>query len=188
MAGMHGRESSFALGWRNWEDQEVRFKALSGIADMSNCSVLDAGCGYGDLLPYLSLKYSDIHYTGIDQIDDFLAEAMRRYGNLPQNSFLKGDFMTMNLPTADFVLASGSLNYRSSDPDFIFKAITKLYRACHRGLTFNLLKHMMPDGLLVAYDPAKILRYCRTHSARVELLCGYAKEDFTIYMHRDISP
>jgi len=48
------------------DDQELRFKVLCDIADLSGSSVCDVGCGFGDLLPYLRTHFADITYTGID--------------------------------------------------------------------------------------------------------------------------
>jgi len=184
MTGMHGAQSSLALGWRDKESQTVRFEALAGMADMSSCSILDAGSGYGDLLPYLLSRYSPLNYTGIEQIPEFLEEANKRYGNLQEVVFLLDNFAVMNLPQADYVLASGSLNYRSTDPDFIYRIIAKLYAACLRGFAFNLLKNIAPNGLLVTYDCEDIMNYCRSLCHEVKLISNYAGEDFTIYMFR----
>ncbi|MDR3697895.1 class I SAM-dependent methyltransferase [Mucilaginibacter sp.] len=184
MVGTYGMQSSLALGWRDMESQLVRFEALAGIADMSGCSVLDAGCGYGDLLPYLTARYGPLNYTGIEQIPEFLDEANKRYGNQECTVFINSNFALTDLPQADYVLASGSLNYRSEDPDFIYRVIAKLYSACRRGFAFNLLRAIVPNGLLVAYNSEKIMACCRTLCPNVKLISNYADEDFTIYMQR----
>ncbi|MCR8556615.1 class I SAM-dependent methyltransferase [Mucilaginibacter sp. BJC16-A38] len=184
MIGIYGRNSSHALGWKDTNSQQVRFKALAGIGDLNNCSILDAGCGYGDLLPYLLELYHPITYTGIEQIPDLLDEATCRYGKFQNANFLAGNFTAMPLPSADYVFASGSLNYYSIDPDFIFKIIAKLYAACHRGLAFNLLSEIIPNGLIVAYDPEQIIRYCQSVCPRATLISDYEPDDFTIYMYR----
>ncbi|HWZ03448.1 MAG TPA: class I SAM-dependent methyltransferase [Mucilaginibacter sp.] len=184
MVGTYGAQSSLALGWRDKQDQLIRFEALAGIADMSDCSILDAGCGYGDLLPCLSSRFGRLNYTGIEQIPEFLDEAIKRHGNWQGAVFISGDFCAMDLPQADYVFASGSLNYRSADPDFIYKIIAKLYAACLRGFAFNLLKEMVPNGLLVTYNCEQMLSYCRSLCPEVKLISNYADEDFTIYMLR----
>ena len=38
-----------ALGWRKQDSQTKRFEVLATVADLSGCSLLDVGCGYGDL-------------------------------------------------------------------------------------------------------------------------------------------
>ncbi|BAU55038.1 class I SAM-dependent methyltransferase [Mucilaginibacter gotjawali] len=184
MVGTYGMQSSLALGWRDMESQLVRFEALAGIAGMSGCSVLDAGCGYGDLLPYLISRYGQLNYTGIEQIPEFLDEASKRYGKYENAVFMNGNFALTDLPRADYVLASGSLNYRSEDPDFIFRVIAKLYSACLHGFAFNLLRAIVPNGLLVAYNCEKIMACCSKLCPNVKLVNDYAEEDFTIYMLR----
>jgi SAM-dependent methyltransferase len=184
MLTLYGRNSSLALGWLTYADQSDRFKALANIGDMNGKTVLDAGCGYGDLLPYLRSLYDDVSYTGIEQIPELLAEARNRYGNYPNARFIAGNFMVMEIPEVDYVLASGCLNYRSADPDFIFKSIATLYEAAVVGFGFNLLSNIIPDGLLVAYDQRQIVNYCRDLCNNVKLVTGYADDDFTIYMYR----
>jgi SAM-dependent methyltransferase len=185
MAATYGSQSSLAQGWRDAESQLIRFKALAKIADLNNCTVLDAGCGYADLLPFLRQLYPDLkQYCGIEQIPELLDEAINRYTHSADVTFISGNFTSRQLPVMDYVLACGSLNYHSADPDFIYKAIAKLFNTCTKGLGFNLLRNVMPNGLLVAYQPEKILAYCHTLSNRVILTDDYADEDFTIFLYR----
>ena len=162
MIELHGRDSSYALGWKDLNSQQVRFKAPAGIADLSDHTVLDAGCGYGDLLSCLSGIYKGIKYTGIEQIPALFDKANKRHGHLTNVSFIPGNFTTMDLPVSDYVFASGSLNYRSADAEFIFKMIRKLYAACRIGFAFNLLSQIIPNGLIVAYDPEQIIHFCES--------------------------
>ncbi len=185
LIGAHGADSPYALGWWHDHDQLVRFDALSQIADLSGKSVLDAGCGYADLYPYLKTRFPAMgHYCGVEQIPELVNEAIRRYGHLPNNSFLPRSFLHGYLPVKDYVFASGSLNYGSIRPGFIFDAISRLYSACTLGLAFNLLKYMPADGTLVAYEPLEILAYCHTLSDRVIFKADYAPEDFTVFVYK----
>lgn len=54
MIRCYGAKSSLALGWRDHNSQLIRFEVLADIADLNGRSVLDVGCGYADLLPFLS--------------------------------------------------------------------------------------------------------------------------------------
>ena len=184
MAVLHGAETSLALGWLTDHDQQIRFKTLSGIADLNNKTVLDAGCGYADLFSFLSTDNTLAHYYGIEQIPELITEAERRHAHLRNVSLLPGNFMMAHLPEADYVFASGSLNYGSSDAGYIFKAITHLYEHCRLGLAFNLLRHVPRNGLIVAYDPELILSHCHSLSQNIVLKTDYADEDFTIWMYR----
>lgn len=184
MIALHGNHGSAAQGWRDDHSQTVRFEALAAIADLNGHSILDAGCGHGDLRSYLQQFYPDIDYTGVDHLPEFLKVAERRYQSWPSTRFIAGNFMTMELPVTDYILASGSLNYKSTDPDFIFKAISTLYSSCRLGLAFNLLSFIPLNGLIVAYDPEKIKTYCESLSKRVVLKADYDDEDFTVFMYR----
>lgn len=185
MIAQHGANSSLALGWSESADQQVRFGVLANIADLNGRSVLDAGCGYGGLLPFLSERYPGLlSYCGVELIPELLDVAISRYGHLTHAGFISRSFLSGDLPNADYVLASGSLNYGSSDPGFIFKTITLLYEHCRLGLGFNLLRSIAQNGLLVAYPPELILDHCRSLSHRVIFTDGYAEEDFTVFMYR----
>ena len=185
MIACHGADSSFALGWRNEHDQQVRFAALAAIADLNGKAVLDAGCGYADLYPFLKNRYPQlVHYYGIDQITELLDEAILRHGYLSDTTFIAGNFLYSDLPVCDYVLASGSLNYGSSITGFIYTAIEKLYSHCTAALGFNLLRYMPVDGTLVAYDPNDILGFCKTLSPNVVLSADYDEADFTIFIYR----
>ena len=184
MIELHGNRGTAALGWRDPLSQTVRFEALSTIANLNGSSILDAGCGHGDLCSYLLQLYSDVTYCGVEQIPELLSQASHRYRNQPDARFIHADFMNDTLPQADYVMASGSLNYFNTDPEFIFKAIFKLYTHSTLGLGFNLLSHVVPNGLIVAYDADKIMHYCRSLCKNVHLKNDYSDEDFTIFMYR----
>lgn len=184
MAVLHGEDSSLALGWRNSADQLIRFEALAGIGNLKGKTILDAGCGYADLLGYLFKNNPPAHYYGVEQIPELIEKARGQYGSFANTTFIESNFMTIDLPVADYVVASGSLNYRNTDSGYIFAAITNLFKHCNIGLAFNLLKLISGTGLIVAYDHEVILAHCRTLSNNVALIDGYADEDFTIYIYR----
>jgi trans-aconitate methyltransferase len=152
----HGNGSVGALGWTNDEAQLARFAALSGIGDMNNKTVLDVGCGHGDLAPYLHNQFTGCQYTGVDQAPVFLDVAMKRYGQIRNTTFLFADFWSAVLPKADYVLASGALSYRNSNDRFLFDMIDKLFATSNIGLAFNLLSYLdNEDGLLRTYQAKK---------------------------------
>ena len=124
------------------------------------------------------------YYYGIEQITELVDKAILRYGHLPDTTFIPRNFLYSDLPLCDYVLASGSLNYRSCINGFIYKAIEKLYSYCSIGLGFNLLRHIPVDGTLVAYDPDDVLTFCKTLSSNVILKTDYDEADFTIFIYR----
>jgi SAM-dependent methyltransferase len=173
-----------SLGWPNTEHQLARFEILSGIADLNNLEVLDAGCGYGDLYPYLRKKFPRINYIGIEQNASFLDIALERYSKDTQAKFLSGDFTNAEPGAVDYILCSGALSYKNNEPDFIKQHIKKLFGACRRGLGFNLLSKVKnPDGILVAYNPDEIMDICRQLTPHLRLHKDYLPEDFSVFLY-----
>jgi trans-aconitate methyltransferase len=175
MIQLHGADSSLALGWRTRDDQLLRFRILAEIADLNERSVLDAGCGYGDLYTFLLQIYPTVKYSGIEQMTEMVKEGRRSVPGIMQ-----GDFLRDRLPVSDYVLVSGSLNYGQD----VFEAIPKLYAACTMGLGFNLLRKVTGEGILKAHDPDEIFAFARTLSPNVALRDDYAEEDFTLFIYR----
>lgn len=173
-----------ALGWNEPAGQQARFKVLSGIGQLDNYSVLDAGCGYGDLYECLIELYPQLRYYGVEQIPGILKEALDRYSHLPNTYFFEGDFSAADLPMVDYVIASGSLNYRNSDNLFVLKTIEKLFNTSRIGFGFNLLRTIEPpDGFLEAYNPVYITEFCRKLTSRVTLIEDYYETDYTVFMY-----
>lgn len=181
-----GLESVKALGWSDAEAQQKRFEILSGIANLDHCLLMDAGCGYGDLYPFLLDKFPGIHYTGIDQNTSFLDVAVERYGNQSNANFFLGDFTSAALPQTDYLLCSGALSYHNNDPYFIENSIRKLFQSCRYGLGFNLLKKVKdPDGIIVCYDPGEIMNFCRQLTPHIQLHDNYLPDDFSIFIYHE---
>lgn len=182
----YARGTVEALGYRGTESQKKRFDALAEAGNPEGCSVLDLGCGHGDLKGYLDERFHGFSYIGIDQMPEFVEEARSLYGQRQNCYFCLADFTAAELPESDFVFASGALAYRSSDPRFHFAMIEKMYIAAKKVFVFNMLdSSKFPDHeLLTGHDPEKVLDFCRTLSPQVGLVSGYLDDDFTILMHR----
>ena len=180
----YGMGTIGALGWKTAGGQQARFKILTRIADLNNYSVLDAGCGHGDLREFLGRLYPAVEYYGVEQIPAILNVAVSRYSHLAKTWFFQGDFSASVLPGVDYLLACGALSYRNSDSQFVLKMIEKLFSGCRLGFGFNLLsKTDFDDGLLAAYNPDHIKAFCLTLTHKVILHKGYFEDDFTIFMY-----
>ena len=58
-----------SLGWLKGK-QEIRFKILTEIGNLENSSILDIGCGFGDLVAYLESEKIKAEYMGIHVMGD----------------------------------------------------------------------------------------------------------------------
>jgi trans-aconitate methyltransferase len=182
----HGLGSVQALGWREAHSQRSRFEVIAAAADFANASVLDIGCGSGDLVDFLAERFGGFRYLGIEQVSEFVALARERHAAWPHTDFVCADFTTALLPSADIVVACGVFGYRSADPHYVSDAIVRLYALAQRALIFNVLDAaVFPEHpLLVGRDVVALEAFCRTLCPAVELVRGYAEDDATVVMRR----
>jgi trans-aconitate methyltransferase len=175
-----------ALGYRGEDSQLKRFETLAAVADLNGCSVLDIGCGHGDLKGFLDARFHGFDYVGIDQMAEFIAQARSLYGQRPSCYFCVADFTDAELPQADYVFASGVLGYRCEDSGFYFSMIVKMYLAANKALAFNMLdaSRFPPHPLLVGHDVEKVVEFCKRLSPNVRLVRGYLEDDFTVLMYK----
>jgi trans-aconitate methyltransferase len=175
-----------ALGWKGEESQVKRFEALTAVGDLNGCTLLDVGCGYGDLKGYLDRSFSGFTYIGIDQMPEFIAEALNKYEDCADTFFYQTDFVTMAFPRVDYVIASGALGYRCDNPEFYADMIRKLYGAATRAVAFNMLDaaHFPQHELLVGYDCEQVVAFCDALSPCVKVVRGYLEDDFTVFVYR----
>jgi len=94
------------VGWEHALGQAARFEAAIAPVTLGD-TVLDVGCGIGDLYGYLMRSRSRVTYMGIDQLAPMVERARRRHpgGFFLQKNALDGS----DLPNADVVVAIGAL-------------------------------------------------------------------------------
>lgn len=175
-----------ALGWRGEESQRRRFDVIAAAAGFHGATVLDVGCGRGDLKAYLDERFQGVRYLGVDQMPEFIEEARQRFAQCPRTALYCADFSTAQLPVSDVVVASGALGYRCAEPDFHFHMIRRMWAACAGVLVFNCLDaaSFAAHPLLVGRDAGEVMALCRALAPEAELVRGYLDDDFTVVMRR----
>jgi len=177
---------SYAQGYRNDDSQRLRFEAICEWGDLSGMGVLDMGCGYGDFVKVLTDRYHDTHYLGLDFHAKFIEQSRLRHQKNDKAQFLCTDFLNAKLPEMDFIIASGSLNYRSDNPGHPWQCINRMWYSANCGVAFNLLdsRHFEAGNFLCGYAPYKVLDYCLALNPKANIIQGYLPDDFTIFMYK----
>lgn len=67
------------VGWNSKKDQIERFKILLKIGVKNGNTILDFGCGLGALYEYMTKKYNDFKYIGVDINNDFIKKCKKKY-------------------------------------------------------------------------------------------------------------
>jgi methionyl-tRNA formyltransferase len=174
-----------ALGWGSRESQELRFKVLCELGIRPGESVLDVGCGQGDLLVWMRSCMLDVRYTGLDVTACLLDTARQRF---PDACFQEGDLFEAILSPHDYVVASGIFAHAATDPyQYAERGIARLYKLAQKGVACNFLNMRAPEkdpGEFYA-DPGRIVNFCRSLTPWVVLREDYHLRDFTVYLYRE---
>lgn len=198
----HG-DSHLALDWNSRESQRLRFQILKELfiygKKNSGVSVLDIGCGFGDLYGYFKaeglLSRHKISYTGYDISPKILEVARKKY---PDARFeLKDILADRQVPQFDYVFCSGALNIRTTGKaehlELVKEMIFRMYDLARHGLGANFLgEGMMPvadpedlsSGRYFFFSPEQILSYVRFVCGRYILRHDYHAGDFTVYLFK----
>jgi len=174
-----------ALHWVNYRSMAIRFKNLVRDIEVEGRSILDAGCGMGDLLPYLYAKSPDFRYLGVDKKEEFLEIARRRFEG---HEFRRGDPFGKKIEMFDVVISSGVMNGHVDNwLEKRKKMITNLFEQTGEVLAFNMAGGINPaphDSLIAYADAHEIFDFCKTLTPRVILRTEYLPKDFTIVMFK----
>lgn len=183
----HG-DSLSALGWKSHYSQFARFEALFSQWHLApGDAVLDVGCGFGDLVDFLSENAIPVNYLGIDLSPAMIAQAKK---NHPGFQFEVGDLFG-NIPySADYVVASGAFSLHTRDPYFYLEsAVNKMVAMAQKGVALNMLSSQTPtqdrgDEYFFYFEPSKVVEIATRYSARWTLLHHYLPNDFTLILFK----
>lgn len=124
------------LNWNSKESQEVRFDVILDMLpdDLSEFSIADAGCGFGDFYLYMKKQNKNPKkYIGIDSLKEMCDIATKQ----TECEIIKADICTGLLPDADFYVCSGALNILERFETYQF--ISNCYESSKKAFIFNIL-------------------------------------------------
>lgn len=172
----HG-ETAKGVQWQSTQSQELRFKVLRKLLpeDLSELTLVDAGCGFGDLQRYLE-RCSSLpgRYIGLDVMEPMVEVARRRTGCEIRLCNVLED----RLPSADYYLCSGAMNNLTREETWAF--IRRCFVASRNGFIFNLLKGTDGPGSYNYQQPRDLLALAQELGAQPRLDEGYLSGDFTM--------
>lgn len=173
--------------WGSSESQEIRFRVFTEMANLAGKTLLDVGCGFGDLYGYLARHNIPIEkYLGLEITPEILEVAKKRY---PKTSFELRNLLDHSFTeNFDFAFASGIFFLKSEQWQSYFLAVLeKLSRITSFGFAFNLLSiHSQKREENSHYcDPGEILNLVmQRFGNRAVLRHDYRQNDFTIYCYK----
>lgn len=160
-------------GWGK-EDKLENFKVMLEITQLTNypikgSTILDVGCGTGDLVSYLSTKEIK-EYTGIDVFEPAIEKARQKF---PDETFIADDFLHYNFKKQfDFIFCSGALttNLDTDNYKIITFWILKMWQLAKRGVVFNFLTaENQKSNDLFFYEPDRVFNICQNQIPQAKI-------------------
>lgn len=175
-----------ALGWGSNKGQITRFQVLSEIGITSGSSVLDIGCGLGNLYEWFQDNNISVDYHGIDITRSLVEKSKAKFpnGQFDCVSFL--DFEA-TISYYDYVIASGIFYLQSQDPyNFMQEHVAKMFSIANKGVVFNTLSKWSGDNQDNEFfaDPLKVLDFCKNLTTSLIFRHDYHSGDFSIYLYK----
>ena len=132
------------VGWFNSSKAKKRYKNLLRIIDKKNqskFSLLDVGCGYGELLKHCNLKKLKA-YQGIDIVHEMITHANKKNKNRKVKFNVRNLFEEKN--KYDYVICNGIFTLKSTISNkkmltFVKRCINQFYKISLKGFAFNVM-------------------------------------------------
>ena len=178
-----------AVDWSGRGPQETRFAVIRSVGIESGDSVLDVGCGQGDLYQWLRREGLCVQYRGVDLTAAMLSLARAKCPGVDFEQCGVLDLEPNDESAAvDWVVSSGIFYLRSVSPyEFMRDAIRRMWRMAGKGVAFNTLVNWeedSDDGGEFRAEPRWVLQMCRELTPYVVLRADYHLGDLTFYLYR----
>jgi SAM-dependent methyltransferase len=167
-------ELSIDDGW-SYEDKIENFQLLTKLSEytdtpLSHHSLLDVGCGTGDLYEYL-LQFEDVNYTGIDIFKQAIQKAQEKF---PQANFIEQDFLSLDGEKYDFVYSSGALTTKLHTDNYqiLYSWVKKMWETARIGVIFNVLLERYSGDYsynLYVYNRQKVLELTAQAASKAKM-------------------
>lgn len=177
------------VGYNTTAEQQFLFQNLIIGLDPTSFSVLDIGCGRGDLYGYLKELWPDhlFAYTGIDMNPIMCDLGREKYGL----DLTNGSFDTAKLIEHDWVVAGGFFTQRrceTEDEDLkkMFIDIEKMYNLANRVVSFNLLSpinNKIHDGFFYVH-PGLVMDLLIEKYKFVTVRHNYSNDVYTVSIYK----
>lgn len=165
--------------------QRMRFEVFVLNHDLQGCSLLDVGCGTGDLFGHLQRRGTACAYTGIDLSSGMIRRARERF---PSATFLEGNAVDA-LPGRqfDYTVSIGIHNVKVPNAwDILAASLRHQYELCTRAAHASLLtdRYEMFGEHVQAWRVEEVLALALSITPYVVLRNDYLPNDFSITLYR----
>ena len=175
------------VGWTE-ESQRRRFEAILQLGELSGSTLLDVGCGRGDLLNFLTSKGIDLAYTGYDLNQSMIDFCQKLHPESKENFKVCNILEETPEQRFDYATCIGVLNQVTSpdSPKFAASFIERLYSLADKAVAVSITSlhapRKTPDTFY--FDPADMVERISKFATSFKLDHSYLKNDFTIFLYK----
>lgn len=185
------QDSPELVGYVNINEQILTYNAMLTFFNTSQ-SILDVGCGRGDLFAFLKERYEDVfldsNYYGIDTSEPLINAGKERYGI---NNIHVHDFASFkNASKFNWVFACNFFNeFKEDKYEYLYKCIDKMYNLSNHGVAFNIITDQANiqkeyEQYYSLYNAGEILNYLNLTYKKVITRSDYLVGDTTFYIFK----
>ena len=174
-----------ALQWYSSFTQQERYKVICNEILDEECSLLDLGCGCGDLYDYIKTNNYSINYTGIDLSAKMITSAQRAY---PSGTFTCLDLETICINNKyDYIVASGVFNLKLEDHhDYMINTLKIMLENARKKVIVKFLSHKVSkwskSNMFVYTNPEIIVS--KFKNTQYKIINKYLPNDITLVLYK----
>jgi SAM-dependent methyltransferase len=180
--------SAEAVGYPNREDQWNTYRVVLAYIP-SESSILDFGCGRGDLYSMHTSEYGELDYYGIDSNEPMITAGKELYPDIKDKLEIVDWNEVSEDIKRDWCVNIGSLNLRydanmtKDDFEYLQDALIVMYEQANVGVIALLTTGKENDGL-IDHDPGKILNWAQKEFGNVILDHSVSKDGFCLIINK----
>ena len=173
--------------WNSLASQSSRYAILCHLLENKPLSILDVGCGTGDLYHYIKKEQLPFEYMGIDLSAKMIVAAQKAY---PAGNFrcLAINDIKTNY-SFDCVMASGIFNLSMKNhEDQMLETILSMLDCSTNLVRFNLLTNTFnfksKDSRFVYANTKALQKRLSAYVSHCEIIQGYLPNDATFFLKK----
>lgn len=183
--------SAEVVGFENREMQWTSYETALSYVDSN--SILDFGCGRGDLYGYMLNERSieEIDYLGVDLNAVMINTGKDIYPNI---NLIQSDWFSLDdAIKKDWCISVGSNNLRydadtvKGDVQYTKDSIDAMYKHCTTGVVAILttsIEDSAPDDGLINHDPGELLNWARKEYGNVAIDHAIGSDVFVLIIYK----
>lgn len=183
------------VDWPNQADADTRYRVmLQLIPAGERCSLLDFGCGAGQLYSFLRAQgeaYHGVEYAGLDMSPQFIRLCREKF---PQLRFLQADILQQAelVPECDYIVLNGvfteklTLSFDEME-GFFQRMLCAVFAKARKGIAFNVMSKAVDwerDDLFHLSTDRLISFLAANLSRHFVIRNDYGLYEYTTYVYR----